>query len=55
MIICFDLLKYVGDLDQLALGMTSTVVRTIDQASEQLMNTERNEKAEAELQKNQIG
>ena len=50
MILCFDLLKYVGDIEQLALGMASTVVRTIEQASAQLMHTEAKEVAEQQFQ-----
>ena len=32
MILCFDLLKYANDMDQLTLGLTNTVVRTVEKA-----------------------
>ena len=44
MILCFDLLKYVADLEQLELGMASTVVRLIDLASAQLINSDAKER-----------
>ena len=32
MILCFDLLKYANDMDQLTLSLTNTVVRTVEKA-----------------------
>ena len=43
MILCFDLLKYANEMDQLQLGMANTVVRTVEKAYMQLIQTEEQE------------
>ena len=49
MIVCFDLLKYANELDQIALGITNTVVRTIEKAYLQLTQTEEQEEAQKQI------
>ena len=55
MILCFDLLKYVADLEQLELGIANTVVRLIDMASVQLINSDAKEREQQQQQYNQVG
>ena len=55
MILCFDLLKYIADLEQLELGIASTVVRLIDLASAQLINSDAKEREQQQQQYNQVG
>ena len=55
MILCFDLLKYVADLEQLECGMSSTVVRLIEQASAQLINSDAKEREQQQQQYSQVG
>ena len=55
MILCFDLLKYVADLEQLELGIANTVVRLIEKASAQLINSDAKEREQQQQQYNQVG